>query len=154
MILSSEVGVLNVPEETILKKDRLYPGKMLLVDLHAGKVLSDEEIKQRYALAHPYGEWLSRNLVQLKDLKIPNELVPKIDAEERARLQTVFGYTYEDYRDTVHAMALNGTEAIGAMGIDTPIAALSEHYQPLFGFFKQMFAQVTNPPIDSGKEKL
>lgn len=154
LILSSEVGVLNVPEETILKKDRLYPGKMLLVDLHAGKVLSDEEIKQRYALAHPYGEWLSRNLVQLKDLKIPNELVPKIDAEERARLQTVFGYTYEDYRDTVHAMALNGTEAIGAMGIDTPIAALSEHYQPLFGFFKQMFAQVTNPPIDSSKEKI
>ena len=154
LILSSEVGVLEIPEERILQKERLHPGKMLLVDTVQGVVKYDKEIKEYYAGKEPYGEWLDSNLVALRDLKIPNEKVPSYTPEERARLQKAFGYTYEEYRDSLYAMALNGSERIGAMGIDTPLAVLSGQYQPLFYYFKQMFAQVTNPPIDAVREKI
>ena len=154
LILSSEVGVLNIPAEHILKKERLHPGKMLLVDTVTGRVIHDEEIKARYAGQEPYGEWLDTNLVNLSDLKIPNEKVPAYGREERAQLQKAFGYTYEEYRESICSMALNGTERIGAMGVDTPLAVLSREFQPLFYYFKQLFAQVTNPPIDAVREKI
>ena len=154
LILSSEVGVLELDEAHILKKERLHPGKMLLVDTIAHKVLSDDEVKEKYANKEPYGEWLDSNLVTLKELKIPNEKVPSFTKEERARLQKAFGYSYEEYRNSIGAMALNGSEHIGAMGVDTPIAVLSKEYQPLFYYFKQLFAQVTNPPIDAVREKI
>ena len=154
LILSSEVGVLELDEEHILKKERLHPGKMLLVDLAKGAVLSDYEVKERYAGREPYGEWLDSNLLHLSDLHVPNQKVPALTGEECARLQKAFGYTWEEYRDSVCSMALNGTEPIGAMGADTPLAVLSGQYQPLFNYFRQMFAQVTNPPIDALREKI
>ena len=154
LILSSEVGVLPLDEAHILKKERLHPGKMLLVDTVQKKVFSDEEIKEYYANKEPYGEWLDSNLVTLKELKIPNQKVPAFTREERARLQKAFGYTYEEYRSSIYSMALNEAEPIGAMGVDTPIAVLSKEYQPLFYYFKQLFAQVTNPPIDAIREKI
>ena len=154
LILSSEVGVLPVDESRIKLKDRLRPGKMLLVDTVQGELIDDDELKEKYATKQPYGEWLDNNLVQLHDLKIPNKKVPVHTKEERARLQKAFGYTYEDFKTSILPMALNGSEQIGAMGIDTPLAVLSNNHQPLFNYFKQLFAQVTNPPIDSIREKV
>ncbi len=154
LILSSEVGVLPLDEKHILRKERLHPGKMLLVDIREGRIISDAELKDKYAGREPYGEWLDSNLCKLKDLKIPNEKVPSYTKEELVRLQKAFGYSYEDYKDEIKAMATNGAEHVGAMGIDTPIAVLSKHYQPLFYYFKQLFAQVTNPPIDAAREKI
>ena len=154
LILSSEVGVLSLDERHILKKERLHPGKMLLVDTINKVILSDEEIKEKYAKKEPYGEWLDSSLLELHDIKIPNEKVISYTNEERQRLQKAFGYSYEDYQEGIRNMALNGAEAIGAMGVDTPIAVLSEEYQPLFYYFKQLFAQVTNPPIDAEREKI
>ena len=154
LILSSEVGVLPVDESRIKLKDRLRPGKMLLVDTVKGELIDDDELKEKYATKQPYGEWLDNNLVQLHDLKIPNKKVPVHIKEERARLQKAFGYTYEDFKTSILPMALNGSEQIGAMGIDTPLAVLSNNHQPLFNYFKQLFAQVTNPPIDSIREKV
>lgn len=154
MILSSEVGVLPVPEENIVLKERLHPGKILLVDTVQGKVIDDDELKEKYAKAQPYGEWLNSNLVRLKDIKIPNVRVEEYTEEQRARLQKAFGYTYEQYRTSIRNMALNGTESIGAMGTDTPLAVLSREHRPLFDYFKQLFAQVTNPPIDAIREEI
>ena len=154
LILSSEVGVLELDESHILKKERLHPGKMLLVDTQQKRVISDEELKEQYAQREPYGEWLDSNLVTLRELKIPNTKVQELSKEYRARLQKAFGYAYEEYRTSICQMALNGSEQIGAMGVDTPIAVLSKEYQPLFYYFKQLFAQVTNPPIDAVREKI
>ena len=154
LILSSEVGVLPLDESKVLKKERLHPGKMLLVDTKEGRIFSDEEVKEKYAHKEPYGEWLDSNLLHLKDIKIPNRKVPTYSKDERKRLQKAFGYTYENYKDGIRGMALNGIEPIGAMGVDTPIAALSKEYQPLFYYFKQLFAQVTNPPIDAERETI
>ncbi len=154
VILASEVGVLPVPEEEIVLKERLHPGKMLLVDTRAGKIIHDEELKGHYASAKPYGEWLSGGLVRLEDLKLPNKKAPVHTPEQRARLQKAFGYTYEEYRTSILGMALNGAESIRAMGSDIPLAALSEEPQPLFAYFKQLFAQVTNPPIDAIREEI
>ena len=154
MILSSEVGVLPVPEENIVLKERLHPGKILLVDTVQGKVIDDNELKEKYAKAQPYGEWLNSNLVRLKDIKIPNVRVEEYSEEQRARLQKAFGYTYEQYRTSIRNMALNGAESIGAMGADTPLAVLSREHRPLFDYFKQLFAQVTNPPIDAIREEI
>ena len=154
LVLSSEVGVLDVDPSKIVKKDRLRPGKMLLVDTVNGRLISDEEIKEKYALAKPYGEWVDSNLVHLADLKIPNIRVQEYTDEERARLQKAFGYTYEDFKNTIYPMAEKGAEAISAMGTDTPLAVLSNSHKPLFNFFKQLFAQVTNPPIDAIREEV
>ena len=154
LILSSEVGVLPIDESRIKVKDRLKPGKMLLVDTVAGRLIADEELKTAYATKQPYGEWLDKNLTHLKDLKIPNMRVPNHTKEERARLQKAFGYSYEELTSSILQMALNGAEGIGAMGIDIPLAVLSNQHQPLFNYFKQLFAQVTNPPIDSIREKV
>ena len=154
LILSSEVGVLDVDPTTIVKKDRLRPGKMLLVDTVEGRIINDDELKERYAGKRPYGEWLDRNMIQLKDLKIPNERVPEYTKEERQRMQRAFGYTYESLKDSILPMAKNGVEGTAAMGTDTQLAALSSNQEPLFNYFKQRFAQVTNPPIDSIREEV
>ena len=154
LILSSEVGVLDIDPTKIVVKERLRPGKMLLVDTVEGRVIDDEELKNYYASKQPYGEWLDRNLIQLKDLKIPNERVPEYTKEERQKMQKAFGYTYESLKDVILPMAKNGVEGTAAMGIDTSLAVLSGDRQPLFNYFKQLFAQVTNPPIDSIREKV
>ncbi len=154
LILSSEVGVLDLDESHVVRKERLHPGKLLLVDTKQKKIILDQEIKEKYALQKPYGEWLDSKLTQLKDIRIPNKKIPQITGEYRKRLQKAFGYTWENYHDGLLSMALNGTEMIGSMGVDTPIAALSGEYQPLFYFFKQLFAQVTNPPIDAQREEI
>ena len=154
IILSSEVGVLDIPEEKIVKKDRLRPGKMLLVDTVKGELIDDDTIKEKYALKQPYGEWLDNNLTHLKDLKIPNKKVEEFSAEEGNRLRKAFGYTYEECKNTILTMAMNGAEPISAMGTDAPLPPLSNRPQPLFNYFKQLFAQVTNPPIDALREKV
>ncbi len=154
MILSSEVGVLDIPASKIVQKERLHPGKMLMVDTVNGKVVSDDELKEYYASRQPYGEWLDSSLITLKELKIPNQRVESYTEEERARLLKAFGYTYEEYRTSILNMAQNASEGIGAMGIDSPIPVLDQCHQPLFNYFKQMFAQVTNPPIDAIREEI
>ena len=154
LILSSEVGVLDIDPGKIVKKERLHPGKMLLVDTKQGKIIDDDTLKEQYASRQPYGEWLDSNMIALKDLKIPNRRVPEFTHEERQRMQKAFGYTYDEYRTSILPMALNGSEAIAAMGVDTPIPVLSKSYHPLFHYFKQLFAQVTNPPIDAIREEV
>jgi glutamate synthase (ferredoxin) len=154
LILSSEVGVLDIDPEHIVKKSRLQPGKILLVDTVKGKIISDEECKDYYAQKNPYGEWLDGNLLHLKSLDIPNKKIPTHSQELRDKLYKVFGYTYEDVKDGILPMATTGVEATASMGHDVPLAVLSELNQPLFNYFKQLFAQVTNPPIDSLREEI
>ena len=153
LILSSEVGVLDIDPAKILVKERLRPGRMLLVDTVNGKLIDDDELKESYAARKPYGEWLNNNLVYLKDINIPNVKVETFTKEERQRLQKNFGYTFEDLKRII-PMANNGVEATKAMGKDTPLAVLSERNHPLFNYFKQLFAQVTNPPIDAIREEI
>ena len=154
LILSSEVGVLDIDTAKIIKKDRLRPGKMLLVDTVRGEVIDDDRLKESYASRQPYGEWLDSNLVELHDLKIPNRRVPEYGYEERQRMQKAFGYTYDDLKTSILPMAEKGGEAIAAMGVDTPLPVLSRTHHPLFHYFKQLFAQVTNPPIDAIREEI
>ena len=154
VILSSEVGVLDIPAEKVIRKERLRPGKMLLVDTVKGCLVDDEDLKSYYANRQPYGEWLDTNLVRLKDLHIPNKKIIEYSEEELSRLQKAFGYTYEDYKTTILPMADSGQEAVAAMGVDSPIPVLSKNNPPLFNYFKQLFAQVTNPPIDAIREEI
>ena len=154
VILSSEVGAVEIPEEKIIKKDRLYPGKMFLVDTVKKELILDEELKDYYANEFPYGEWLDLNIVNLKKLKIPNMRTEEYDEDTLLRLQTNFGYTYEEVMKSMLPMALNGNEAIASMGTDSPLPAFSKEKQPLFNYFNQIFAQVTNPPIDSIREEI
>ena len=154
LILSSEVGVLDIPEENILEKSRLSPGHMLLVNTKEGRIISDKECKDRYSLAKPYGEWLDRYLLHLHKLSVPNKKIPTHTQEMRDKLYKVFGYSYEDVKQQIMPMATNGIESTVSMGTDVPLAMLSKHHQMLFCYFKQLFAQVTNPPIDSLREKV
>ena len=154
LILASEVGALPVAPEKIVRKSRLQPGKMLLVDTRTGTVLEDAAIKHRYAAQNPYGEWLDQELLQLADIPIPNRKVPEYTAQERSRLYKIFGYTYDEIHSAILPMAKNGAEPTASMGADIPLAVLSEKHQPLFYYFKQMFAQVTNPPIDALREAI
>ena len=154
LILASEVGVLDIPEENIEKKSRLSPGHMLLVDTKQGRIISDEECKKKYAHQSPYGEWLDRCLLHLKNLPIPNKKIPTHTQEMRDKLYKVFGYSYEDVKEQIMPMAKGGIEPTVSMGTDVPLAMLSTHHQMLFCYFKQLFAQVTNPPIDSLREKV
>ncbi|GGA26383.1 glutamate synthase large subunit [Psychrobacillus lasiicapitis] len=149
IIFSSEVGVVDVEEDNILIKERLSPGKMLLVDLEQGRIISDEEIKSDMANALPYGKWLNENLVSISP---ENEKTEQI--EDLLFKQKVFGYTYEDIQKYIVPLALDGKDPIGSMGSDTPLAVLSDRPQSLFNYFKQLFAQVTNPPIDSIREHI
>jgi glutamate synthase (ferredoxin) len=154
LILASEVGVLDIAPEHIVKKSRLTPGRILLVDTKEGRLISDEEVKKHYSTREPYGEWLDLYLKHLKDLKVPNRKITEYSRVERERLEKVFGYTYEDVKNVILPMAENGVEPTASMGHDVPLAVLSERHENLFSYFKQLFAQVTNPPIDSLREKI
>ncbi|MBS5134477.1 MAG: glutamate synthase large subunit [Oscillospiraceae bacterium] len=154
LILSSEVGVLDLPSGEIVRKGRLQPGRMLLVDTVQGRIRSDQEVKEAYAARQPYGEWLDRNLLRLRDLPIPNRRVERHSREELLRLRTAFGYTEQEITDTILPMAKTGAEPTAAMGADVPLAVLDPKDQPLFHYFKQLFAQVTNPPIDAIREEV
>ena len=154
LILSSEVGALELEPSKIVLKERLRPGRMLLVDTKKGELVDDAELKARYINRRPYGEWLDNNLVELKNLPIPNQKVETFDPKTRIRLQKAFGYSYEEYRTMLLPMARDGAEAVSAMGIDTPLAVLSRKHPPLFNYFKQLFAQVTNPPLDAIREEV
>ncbi len=154
LILASEVGVMNVPQEKVVKKDRLRPGRMLLVDTVKGELIEDEKLKEYYSTGAPYGEWLDGNLVELKKLRIPNERIEEYTREERAKLYKAFGYTYESLRVNILPMAKTGAETVLAMGADLALPSLSKQYPPLFDYFRQLFAQVTNPPIDAIREEI
>src|SRR5580692_2599673 len=153
IIMASEVGVLPIPEEDIVTKWRLQPGKMLLVDLEAGRLIPDEELKATLAKSHPYREWLDRTQIVLEDLPTAAEAAPISNLALLDR-QQAFGYTQEDLKILMTPMATTGEEAVGSMGNDTPISALSARPKQLFTYFKQNFAQVTNPPIDPIREEL
>ncbi len=120
MILASEVGAIDIDQTKVVKKDRLRPGKMLLVDTKQGRLIDDDELKHYYASRNPYGEWLDSNLWSIKDLPVPNKCIPAMKDEERLRLQKTYGYTYEQYKTMILPMALNGAEAVSAMGVDSP----------------------------------
>ena len=153
VIMASEVGVLDIPPERVLRKGRLQPGRMFLVDTQEGRIVADEEIKHKAATARPYREWLDRHLVGLAELPDP-AAVPDPDHATVLQRQQAFGYTFEDQRLLLAPMARDGVEAIGSMGTDTPLAVLSDKPQLLYNYFKQLFAQVTNPPIDSIREEI
>jgi glutamate synthase (NADPH/NADH) large chain len=153
VVMASEVGVLDIPPERIQTKGRLQPGRMFLVDTAEGRIVSDDELKQRIASAQPYGEWIRRHLVKLDDLPEPPN-VHEPDHETVLRRQETFGYTAEDVKTLVNPMATTGAEPLGSMGTDTPLAVLSEKPQLLYTYFKQLFAQVTNPPVDAIREEI
>ncbi|WP_314590527.1 glutamate synthase large subunit [Paenibacillus terrigena] len=153
IVLASEAGVLELDQEQILYKERLRPGRMLLVDTAQGRIISDEEVKAQIAAEHPYQEWLDEHLVALEDLPDAKEM-PEPDRVAVHRRQLAFGYSYEELRKVLEPMATTGQEAIGSMGYDAPLAVLSDRPQRLYNYFKQMFAQVTNPPIDAIREEI
>lgn len=154
LILSSETGCIDVPADKIIRKDRLRPGKMLLADTKAGRLIGDDELKSSYASRQPYGEWIDANLVHLHDLHIPNKNVKSYSHDELSKLQRVFGYSYEDVRNSILPMAENGAEPIASMGSDIPLPPLDKENVPLFNYFRQLFAQVTNPPFDAIREEI
>jgi len=153
VVMASEVGVLDIPPDRVLKKGRLQPGRMFLVDTKEKRIVSDEEIKNKFSSDKPYRLWLKGNLVDLEDLpEAPH--VPEPDHKTMLLRQQAFGYTFEELRLLMAPMAINGIEALGSMGDDTPLAVLSDKPQSLFNYFKQLFAQVTNPPIDAIREEI
>lgn len=154
LILSSEVGVLDIDEKKIIKKSRLEPGKMLLVDTVKKELIEDYDLKNEYAKSNPYGEWLDTYLLHLKDLPAPDKKTHIHTQHERDILYKVFGYTYEDVKDIILPMARVKLEPTSAMGTDIPLAIYSQNHLSLFHYFKQLFAQVTNPPIDSLREEI
>ncbi len=152
IILASEIGVANIPAEKIVRKGRLQPGKMFLIDTAAGQIIEDEQIKSEVAAAQPWGAWLEENMINLRDL--PEREHVRYSSSSVNRRQRVFGYTEEDLKEFIAPMARSGQEPIGAMGTDTPIAAISQHSRLLFDYFTQQFAQVTNPPLDAIREEV
>ncbi len=153
VVLASEVGVLDVAPEDVVVKERLHPGRMFLVDTEAGRIISDDEIKDQLAREHPYGEWLKQHLIPIEAVP-PAPYLPEADHETVLRRQQAFGYTREDVRQLLEPMARGGEEPIGSMGTDTPLAVLSDRPRLLYDYFKQLFAQVTNPPLDAIREEL
>jgi glutamate synthase (ferredoxin) len=152
VVMASEVGVLDIPPENVLIKERLHPGRIFLVDTAQGRIVHDEEIKRAYASEHPYREWLKKNLVPIESL--PGAPVPESDHATVTRRQQIFGYTHEDLRQLIGPMAQNGEEPLGSMGNDAALAVLSHRPRLLYDYFKQLFAQVTNPPLDAIREEL
>ena len=152
VIMASEAGVLPVEPERVALKGRLQPGRMFLVDTEEGRIVADEELKTRFAKAHPYQEWLDKNHVLLENLPEPPQ-VHEPDHKTVLQRQQAFGYTFEDLRFIVGPMANDGVQPLGSMGTDTPLAVLSNKPQLLYNYFKQLFAQVTNPPIDPIREE-
>ena len=153
VVMASEVGVLDIAPERVKQKGRLQPGRMFLVDMEQGRIVADEEIKNQIATQQPYREWLKKNLIKLADVPDPG-IQPEPSHETILRRQTAFGYTFEELRMLMVPMARDANEAIGSMGTDTPLAVLSNKPQSLFNYFKQLFAQVTNPPIDCIREEI
>ncbi|MBI4209176.1 MAG: glutamate synthase large subunit [Deltaproteobacteria bacterium] len=153
VVMASEVGVLDIAPENILVKERLHPGRMLLIDTEEGRIIEDQELKSRIVREKPYRQWLQKNLVHIKDLPEPPHIYEPDHATILKR-QQIFGYTHEDLRILMTPMAIHGEEPIGSMGNDVPLAVLSNRPQPFFNYFKQLFAQVTNPPLDSIREEL
>ena len=153
VIMASEVGVLDIPPENILLKERLHPGRIFLVDTAQGRIIDDEEIKRAFAGEHPYGDWLKTHLVKLEDLPPAPHPTPP-DHEAVLRRQQAFGYTQEDLRLLIGPSTLQGQEPVGSMGTDTALAVLSDRPRLLYDYFKQLFAQVTNPPLDAIREEL
>ncbi|HXG51353.1 MAG TPA: glutamate synthase large subunit [candidate division Zixibacteria bacterium] len=154
VIMASEVGVLDVPPERVLEKRRLQPGRMFLVDTAEGRIISDEEIKEQMASARPYGQWLKENAVYFDKLPAVPEEAPVVNHPATLQRLQAFGYSFEDLRINLGPMAQNGIQPVGSMGTDTPLAVLSDKPQLLYNYFKQLFAQVTNPPIDPIREEL
>src|SRR5215208_2846638 len=152
VIMASEVGVLDVPPQDVLVKERLHPGKIFLVDTAKGRIVDDEEIKRELAAEHPYRDWLDANIIDIDDLPVARAEQP--EHETVFKRQQAFGYTQEDLRVLIAPMAVNGEEPIGSMGTDTALAVLSDKPRLLFDYFKQLFAQVTNPPLDAIREEL
>ncbi|MEO7271725.1 MAG: glutamate synthase large subunit, partial [Vicinamibacterales bacterium] len=153
VVLASEVGVLDIPAEDIVVKERLHPGRMFLVDTAQGRIISDDEVKDQLARERPYGEWLQQHLIPIESVP-PAPYLPEPDHETVLRRQQAFGYTREDIRQILEPMARAGEEPTGSMGTDTPLAVLSDRPRLLYDYFKQLFAQVTNPPLDAIREEL
>ena len=153
VVMASEVGVLDIPAERVLIKERLHPGRIFLVDTAQGRIIDDAELKHTYATQHPYGEWLKAYLKPIESLPEPPS-VPEPDHETVLQRQLAFGYTHEDLRILLAPMAVNGEEPVGSMGTDTSLAVLSNRPRLLYDYFKQLFAQVTNPPLDGIREEL
>src|SRR5574341_1275697 len=153
VIMASEVGVLPIEPENVLHKGRLQPGRMFLIKLDEGRIVDDAELKHTMATEKPYGEWLKKNLIHFSDLPGAEPAAP-LSEEELTEQQIAFGYTVEDLKYILGPMAANGEEAVGSMGTDTPLAVLSDMPQPLYNYFKQLFAQVTNPPLDAIREEI
>src|SRR5688572_3759651 len=154
VIMASETGVLPVDPSAIKEKGRLQPGKMFVEDMEKGKIISDEELKQQICTQKPYGEWLNKYKIRLEELPEPRIMFTHLEHDHVFKYQKTFGYTTEDLDNIIAPMALEGKEPIGSMGSDTPLAVLSDHPQHLSSYFKQLFAQVTNPPIDPIRERL
>jgi glutamate synthase (NADPH/NADH) large chain len=152
VVMASEVGVLDIPPDQVVIKERLHPGRIFLVDTARGRIVDDEELKGELAAAHPYADWLRENLVRLGDL--PAQPVPEAEHDTVLQRQIAFGYTHEDLRLLLAPMAKQGEEPLGSMGTDTALAVLSNRPRPLYDYFKQLFAQVTNPPLDQIREEL
>jgi glutamate synthase (NADPH) large chain len=154
VVMASEVGVLDIDQSKVITKGRLQPGKMFVVDLEQGRIISDEELKKDICNRQPYGKWIKENKLRLQDLPEPGGSFHKYDPSTLLKRQVSFGYTSEDLRMILSQMCETGKEALGSMGNDTPLAVLSKQAQHLSSYFKQLFAQVTNPPIDSIRERL
>ena len=153
VVMASETGVLDIAPENVASKGRLQPGRMFLINMEEGRIVDDEEIKSEICGRQPYRKWLNDNLTDLNKLPMP-EVKPPVDKEDLLNQQQLFGYTLEDLRIVMKPMGADGKEAIGSMGVDTPLAVLSDKPQLMPNYFKQLFAQVTNPPLDAIREKL
>jgi glutamate synthase (NADPH/NADH) large chain len=154
VIMASETGVLPIDQSTIVEKGRLQPGKMFVVDMEQGRIISDEELKQQICAQKPYGEWLNKYKIRLEELPEPRVMFTHLEHDQVFKYQKAFGYSTEDLNTIIAPMAIDGKEPIGSMGTDTPLAVLSDEPQHLSSYFKQLFAQVTNPPIDPIREKM
>ena len=153
VVMASEVGVLDIPPENIEIKERLHPGRIFMVDTKQGRIIDDSELKEEFVNAEPYGEWLKEHLIPIEKLSPPAKLLNS-DSGTLLQRQQIFGYTYEDLKILMAPMAKNGMEPTGSMGTDTALAVLSNRSRLLYDYFKQLFAQVTNPPLDGIREEL
>jgi glutamate synthase (NADPH/NADH) large chain len=154
VIMASETGVLPIDPSTVIEKGRLQPGKMFVVDMEQGRIISDDELKQKICSQQPYGDWLNQYKIKLEELPEPRVMFTHLESDQVFKYQKVFGYSTEDLNTIIAPMALDGKEPIGSMGTDTPLAVLSDQPQHLSSYFKQLFAQVTNPPIDPIRERM
>ncbi|WP_300596902.1 glutamate synthase large subunit [Niabella sp.] len=154
VIMASETGALPVDQSLVIEKGRLQPGKMFVVDMEQGRIISDEELKKEICSQKPYGDWLNKHKIRLNELPEPRVMFTNLSEDQIFRYQKSFGYTSEDVENIISPMAITGKEPIGAMGVDTPLAVLSDQPQHLSSYFKQLFAQVTNPPIDPIRERM